>query len=217
MPGLVDMAQPAFAEVGKKSTLRQAFWYRRTFTLDGPVPAVAMLKIHKARTARRSFSTARLVGEHLPCFTPALLDVKPYLKGDGQANELVIRVGADRESLPAGMPTGWDFEKYLLHPGHLRFGRADPHRHAVHRQRADRARRAGQGRARGGGDRRPATSRASSPPTCEVCEAASGKAVGVGEGTAIAPGGRPADEGRRDASRSPTAASGRPRIRSSTS
>ena len=43
--------------------------------------------------------------------------MKPYLKGDGQANELVIRVGANRESLPEGMPNGWDFEKYLFIPG----------------------------------------------------------------------------------------------------
>jgi beta-galactosidase len=30
---------------------------------------------------------------------------------------LVIRVGAGRECLPAGQPTGWDFEKYLYIPG----------------------------------------------------------------------------------------------------
>ena len=31
VPGLADMAKPAFEEVGKKSKLRQAFWYRRAF------------------------------------------------------------------------------------------------------------------------------------------------------------------------------------------
>ncbi len=49
VPGLVDMAEPAFAEVGKKSALRQAFWYRRLLAVDGPIPARAILKIHKAR------------------------------------------------------------------------------------------------------------------------------------------------------------------------
>ena len=117
VPGLVDMAQPAFAEVGKKSELREAFWYRRTFKLDGPVPAVAILKIHKAQYGTKVFLNGQSVGEHLPCFTPALLDAKPYLKGDGQSNELVVRLGANRESLPADMPTGWDFEKYLFIPG----------------------------------------------------------------------------------------------------
>ena len=81
------------------------------------MPAVAILKIHKARYGTKVFLNGQLVGEHLPCFTPAYLDVKKHLKGDGQENELVIRVGANRESIPQDMPTGWDFEKYLFIPG----------------------------------------------------------------------------------------------------
>ena len=117
VPGLVDMAEPAFEEVGKKSPRRRAFWYRRTFTLDKAVPDVAILKIHKAKYGTKVLLNGSLVGEHLPCFTPALLDVRPFLNDTGQQNELVVRVGADRESLPEGMPTGWDFEKYLYIPG----------------------------------------------------------------------------------------------------
>ena len=117
VPGLADMAQPAFKNVGKKSPLRQAFWYRRSFTLDGPVPEIALLKIHKACYGTRVFLNGKQVGDHLPCFTPAYLDVKPFLKGTGQDNLLIIRVGADRECLPAGVPGGWDFEKYLFLPG----------------------------------------------------------------------------------------------------
>ncbi len=117
VPGLVDMAKPSFDEVGKKSDKRQAFWYRRTFTVEGRIPAVAILKIHKAKYGTKVFLNGKLVGEHLPCFTPALLDVKKFLKGSGKQNELTIRVGADRESLPQDMPTGWDFEKYLYIPG----------------------------------------------------------------------------------------------------
>jgi hypothetical protein len=117
VPGLLDMAQPAFQEVGKKSSLRQAFWYRRTFAIDGPMPAVAILKIHKACYGAKVYLNGQAVGEHLPCFTPALMDVSRQLKGDGQQNELIIRVGADRESLPRDMPGGWDFEKYLYLPG----------------------------------------------------------------------------------------------------
>lgn len=117
VPGLLDMATPSFEEVGKKSRLRQAFWYRRVFAVEGKVPPVAMLKVHKARYGTKVFLNGHVVGEHLPCFTPAYVDVKEHLKGDGQENELVIRVGADRECLPDGMPTGWDFEKYLYLPG----------------------------------------------------------------------------------------------------
>ncbi len=117
VPGLVDMARPAFVDVGTKSARRQAFWYRRTFRLDGSIPEKAILKIHKAKYGTKVFLNGQLVGTHLPCFTPALLDVKNHLKGNGQENELVIRVGANRESLPKGVPSGWDFEKYRYYPG----------------------------------------------------------------------------------------------------
>jgi len=117
VPGLADMAQPAFAEVGKKSALRQAFWYRRTFKVEGAVPEIAILKINKARYGTKVWLNGTVVGEHLPCFTPAYFSVREHLKGNGAENELVIRVGAGRESLPQDMPTGWDFEKYLYIPG----------------------------------------------------------------------------------------------------
>jgi len=117
VPGLIDMAEPAFAEVGKKSEMREAFWYRRTFSVEGTIPDVAILKINKAKYGTKVWLNGELVGEHLPCFTPALLDVKEHLKGNGRQNELIVRVGADRECLPAGQPGGWDFEKYLYIPG----------------------------------------------------------------------------------------------------
>jgi hypothetical protein len=117
VPGLVDMAKPAFAEVGKKSGKREAFWYRREFTLKQPVPEIALLKVHKAQFGTKVWLNGKVVGSHLPCFTPAWLDVKAALKKDGQPNELIIRVGADRDSMPQDVPTGWDFEKYLFVPG----------------------------------------------------------------------------------------------------
>jgi len=117
VPGLIDMAEPAFEEVGKKSEKRQAFWYRRTFTVKGTIPAVAILKVNKACYGTKVWLNGRIVGEHLPCFTPAMLDVKQQLKGTGQENELIVRIGADRGCLPAGQPSGWDFEKYLYIPG----------------------------------------------------------------------------------------------------
>jgi hypothetical protein len=117
VPGLIDMATPAFAEVGHPSKLREAFWLRRTFRVDGPVPDVALLKINKARYGTKVFLNGKLVGEHVGCFTPGYFDAKGQLKGDGQENELIVRVGAGREALPTDTPTGWDFEKWLYIPG----------------------------------------------------------------------------------------------------
>jgi hypothetical protein len=63
VPGLADLATPPFESPGSTVSLddrgkpwlrpadprHEAFWYRRTFTLPGPLPAVALLKVHKAR------------------------------------------------------------------------------------------------------------------------------------------------------------------------
>ena len=117
VPGLVDMAEPAFAEVGRKSEKREAFWYRRTFTVKGTIPEVALLKIHKAKYGTRVFLNGQLIGDHLPCFTPALLDVRDHLKSSGATNEIIVRVGAFRDSVPQSIPSGWDFEKYLYISG----------------------------------------------------------------------------------------------------
>lgn len=117
VPGLLDLADPAFEEVGRKSKLREAFWYRRTFVIEGPVPEIAILKIHKSRYGTKVFLNGNYIAEHLPCFTPDYLDVRPHLLGDGQRNELLVRVGAHRDALPEGQPSGWDFEKLLYIPG----------------------------------------------------------------------------------------------------
>jgi hypothetical protein len=117
VPGLIDMARPAFAEVGVKSPRRQAFWYRRTFKVDGPSPEVAVLKINKARYGTAVWLNGKPVGAHVPCFTPGYFDVKASLETGGAENTLLVRVGADRECLPAGVPSGWDFEKYRYYPG----------------------------------------------------------------------------------------------------
>lgn len=119
VPGLADAADPPFPAVGEKesSKHRQAFWYRRTFRIDGDVPAVAKLKIHKATFGTRVFINGVLAGDHLPCFTPGYFDLRPHLKGNGAENELVVRVGALPEALPKSIPTGWDFEKVRYIPG----------------------------------------------------------------------------------------------------
>jgi len=117
VPGLLDQAQPAFAEVGQKSSLRQAFWYRRTFQLKGLVPAVASLKVSKAAYGTRVYLNGVLLGDHLASFTPGYFDARAALRGNGETNEIVVRVGAWRDSVPASIPSGFDFEKIRYIPG----------------------------------------------------------------------------------------------------
>ncbi len=117
VPGLVDEARPTFAEVGQKSPRRESFWYRRTFRVKGEVPAVAMLKLHKAAYGSRVLLNGVLLGEHLPSFTPGYFNARPALRGNGALNELVIRVGATREALPPTVASGWDYEKVRYIPG----------------------------------------------------------------------------------------------------
>ena len=106
-PGLADMAQPPFENVGneKSQQYRQAFWYRRRFALDGPYPEVVRLKLHKAMYGTRVFLNGKLVGEHLPCFTPVEFDIRRFLNPPGQENVLVVSVGAHRNELPRGFRT----------------------------------------------------------------------------------------------------------------
>ncbi len=117
VPGLVDEARPPFAEVGQKSAKREAFWYRRVFQVKGEVPAVALLKIHKAAYGSRVFLNGVPLGEHLYSFMPGYFDAKPALRGNRAVNELVVRVGASREAVPLTVASGFDFEKIRYIPG----------------------------------------------------------------------------------------------------
>ena len=115
VPGLIDMAQPAFAEVGVASKRREAFWYRRSFRIDGPIPAVAILKISKAMFGSCAILNGTPLGDHRPSFTPGLFDARGALRAG--ENELVIRVGAFRDAVPQYVPSGWDYEKFRFTPG----------------------------------------------------------------------------------------------------
>ena len=101
VPGLVDMAKPAFTEPGpkvadrssfsQKDPRRDAFWYRRTFKLSDPIPEVVQLRIGKAMYGTRVFLNGKLIGDHIPCFTPGLFDVK----GSISAALGALTIGAD--------------------------------------------------------------------------------------------------------------------------
>ncbi len=130
VPGLVDMASPPFESPGsciefKNRTTpsrpadprREAFWYRRTFRVDGPLPAVALLKVNKAFYTTKVFVNGQAAGEHAPNFTPGWFDVRQFLKRDGGENELIIRVGASLAQVPPQITDGYDIEKSRYIPG----------------------------------------------------------------------------------------------------
>ncbi len=125
VPGLVDMATPVFVEPGprvadrqawrQKDPRREAFWYRRTFEVKGPLPTVARLKIGKAMFGTRVFLNGTLLGDHLPSFTPGYFDVWAALKSG--TNTLIVRIGADRDAVIGRAESGYDSEKSRYIPG----------------------------------------------------------------------------------------------------
>ena len=125
VPGLVSLATPPFEAPGPKvanrskgptgDPLREAFWYRRTFTIAEPVPPVATLKVGKAMFGTRVVLNGKVLGDHAPCFTPGLFDAKAALK-TGE-NELLIRVGSGFDAAAAVVASGFDYEKERYIPG----------------------------------------------------------------------------------------------------
>lgn len=115
VPGLVDMAHPGFAEVGLNSDLREAFWYRRTFSVDDPLTEFATLRIARARYGTTVYLNGVDVGTHRPNHTPGLFDVSGALRLG--VNELVVRLGPWRDDEPTEVPDGRDQACYLAVPG----------------------------------------------------------------------------------------------------
>ncbi len=126
VPGVVDMATPPFENVGRNTKFAddgghkfimipdphyRVFWYRRTFSVDGEVPPVAVLKLAKAKFGTRVWLNGHDLGKHWPCFTPGYFDVRKHLKGDGQSNELIVCVNADPLAVGDRVANGFDFEK----------------------------------------------------------------------------------------------------------
>ena len=116
VPGLADMARPAFTEVGFDSPQRKAFWYRRTFRTFAPQGQVAILKVTKAQFGTKVWLNGTPIGEHLACFTPGYFDLTDAIRY-GEENTLVIRIGAYRNSVPPSIPTNTDYEQQKWIPG----------------------------------------------------------------------------------------------------
>ena len=59
VPGLVTSARPGFIAVGEENNIREAFWYRRTFSIPGQLPVLARLKMFKSMFGTKVFLNGR--------------------------------------------------------------------------------------------------------------------------------------------------------------
>ncbi len=126
VPGVVDMATPPFENIGRNTEFKdegghkfamipdphyRAFWYRRVFSVEGPIPPMAVLKLAKSKFGTQIWLNGQNVGTHWPCFTPGYFNVGDSLRGDGHDNELLVCVRADPLSVGDRAANGFDFEK----------------------------------------------------------------------------------------------------------
>lgn len=143
VPGLVNLAKPAFPKVdafysreqlanrirsklspsewltnywqGKVDQDRDYFWYEKTFRAEA-ARAVALLKIGKAQFGTAVWLNGQKLGEYAGCFTASYFTLDQAIRWNGE-NTLVIRIGAHPAVLPDTYPTGSDFEKIKWTPG----------------------------------------------------------------------------------------------------
>jgi beta-galactosidase len=116
VPGLIDMASPEIGLDQDGQFEDRLFWYRKTFIMDEANRQVVQLKINKAKYFTRVYLNRNFVGESPYCFVPLYFDLKPFLNGNGEENELIISVGC-WNNLPDSVTNGWDFEKLRYIPG----------------------------------------------------------------------------------------------------
>jgi beta-galactosidase len=142
VPGMINLAQPAFADVdrfdsremierrirektmpaserttaaGVARQQRNYFWLRRTFRAPA-ARQVAFLKVNKAQFGTAVWLNGKKIGEHLGCFTAGYFNLAGAILW-GAENELVIRIGAHPAVLPPSVACGTDFEKIKWTPG----------------------------------------------------------------------------------------------------
>lgn len=116
VPSLIDMAQPKFKEIVKKADSLRYFWYKKSFTLNAPLPKNVVLEIKKAMYGKQIFVNGKYVGIHYNAFTSFQKNIREYLNKAGEPNELVVRLGTF-DNFPDTLINGTDFEKTKFFPG----------------------------------------------------------------------------------------------------
>jgi beta-galactosidase len=116
VPGLITNAVPAYEEVGVVSPRRDAFWYRKTFTVNGSPAPIARLRIHKAKYGTKVWLNGEELGTHFGSYTRKEYEASNTVRF-GEPNTLLVRVGADRDKVPPTIPAAQDVEKERFIPG----------------------------------------------------------------------------------------------------
>ena len=114
VPGFADLAMPAFVGVGDTKPLmglgflkpsqfmsnmkfkdkkREAFWYKKEFSIEGDVPDFAQLKVHRAQYGSAVWLNGKKLGENGKNYQPGYYNVSETLLGNGHKNELIVKVG----------------------------------------------------------------------------------------------------------------------------
>lgn len=116
VPGLIDLASPeAFDSIGYATSNKRYFWYKKEFQINEEIPEVAFVKVYKAKYTMKVFLNGNVVGEQDYNFTPALFNLKPYVKSH-EKNELLVRIST-YDNCPNTVAAGHDFEKKRYIPG----------------------------------------------------------------------------------------------------
>ncbi len=82
----------------------EALWYRRTVTIDGPLPEVVRLEVKKVCYGVKVWVNGSEAGESWSIRTAAFIDISKLMKGDGFENEIVIRVCGNTDLIPPEIP-----------------------------------------------------------------------------------------------------------------
>lgn len=143
VPGLVNLAQPAFPHVddffsrehlanriraglspadwltnywaGKINQDRSYFWYRKVFHAPRK-HEIALLRIAKAQFGTSVWLNGTNVGAYNGCFSASNFHLQDHIRWDAE-NTLIVRIGAHPAMLPDNFPAGSDFEKIKWTPG----------------------------------------------------------------------------------------------------
>lgn len=115
VPGLIDLADPAFTSNDEQLFNDKVYWYKRNFTLQKKA-SLAQLKIHKAKYHTKVYVNNQYVGDNLYSFTPSKFEIAKYLNPPGQENQIMVAVGS-MNMLPDTVVKGRDFEKTKYIPG----------------------------------------------------------------------------------------------------